>query len=256
MKKYPYLILTLFIILPLVTSAATFSFSPNTGSFETGEIFDVVISVNPAFGEEITVAKLSATFSVDQLEIVSFTPISGWMFIPTPDSDLIDNSAGKLIKMGGFPARVTASTEFGVLTLKAKSVGSAVLNIESDSLMLDITNTDKFTSSVNGLFTITTPAVGGSEEEAVIPIPEAIVVSSSDETSGTDVLPTSEEGEDTESATTTTLETSTASESESQTAAAAESGANNLWYYLGALVLLIGVFSWYKLGNLKNYSPK
>jgi len=243
MKKILYSIFALAVMLPVVTSAATFSFSPSTGSFAPGETFSVAVYANPSAGEEITTAKLSAAFSVSGLEVVSFSQADGWIPLAAPGSDLIDNTSGKLIKTGGFPARVTASKQFGVIILKAKSAGTATISIEGDSMMLDTANADKFTASTGASFTIVAP---------VVTPPAATQPDDDSEISGTvaPTTPTADEPDVDDATSTDEVATST---QQSQTAAAAATGTgvDTIWYYiLAALALLAGgVFSWRRWGK-------
>ena len=232
MKKILYLFLLAFIALPMVANAATFNFSPSTGSFAPGEIFEVVVFVNPSAGEEITTAKLSAVFSASVLEIVSFSQASGWIPLTQPGYDLIDNSAGKLEKTAGFPLRVTESKIFGTLTLKAKSAGSATLSVAGDSLMLDVTNANKYVASTGASFTIVAPT---TTPPATPTTPTGV--------SGTVVSPTPTADSSAAGEATTTDEVVATSTTQSQTAAVAaaegSSGTKNLMYYIFVALLLL-----------------
>jgi len=171
MKKNLYLLFVLAFVLPSAVNAATFSFSPNSGSFAPERTFSVVVYVNPNAGEEITTAKLSALFSVSGLEVVSFAQADGWIPLVAPGSDLIDNVKGKLIKTGGFPARVKESKQFGTITLKAKSVGTATLNTAEDSMLLDSANANKYTSSAGANFAIVAPVPAPTVTGQIAPTP-------------------------------------------------------------------------------------
>jgi len=246
MKKILYSIFALSLVLPIMVSAATFSFSPSTGSFAPEETFSVAVYVNPSVGEEITVAKISSAFSASDLEVVSFSQSTGWIPLATPGSDLIDNTTGKLIKTGGFPARITASKLFGTITLKAKSVGTATINVEGDSMMLDTANVDKFASAAGASFTIAAPTV----------TPPAATQSDDDsEISGT-VAPTTSTTDDPAIDNATITDEVATSTSQSQTAAVAAAGDNagikNLWYYLIAVLVIVvagGLYWRKKEGN-------
>ena len=234
-----------------MASAATFSFSPNTGSFSPVETFIVVVYVNPSAGEEITVAKLSAVLSPSMLGVVSFTQADGWMSPTSGQFDSLDNTAGTFEKMAGFPARVTIQKQFGTVTLKAKTNGDPILNAGGDSMILDIANADKYVASTGAGFTIATPTPTPTTP------PPATPADTSGGVSGTVVPSTSDTDElDTDEATTTD-EVATTTTSQDQTAAvvaavAAEDGTNpkNLWYYIiAALVILAGVFAGRKWGS-------
>ena len=158
MKKIFYTLIALGLFLPTAAFAATLSLSPDEVTLKPGEVVNVTVYVNPSAGESITVAKLSAEFSADTLEVLSFIPESGWIMMPTADSDLIDNTAGKIVKTGGYPARVTSPMKFGILTIKAKADGSGILMIKKDdSMLLDSTNANKLSAADSAQFTIKTP---------------------------------------------------------------------------------------------------
>lgn len=157
MKKILYSIFAIALALPAMTSAATFTLSPSNGTFKPGDVFSVAIYVTPNTGEEITVAKLSSAFSADTLEVISFTQADGWMSPTSGQFDSLDNTNGTFEKMAGFPDRVTTQKQFGTVTLKAKKDGDASLSVTDDSMILDTSNTDRYTKSSGAGFTITTP---------------------------------------------------------------------------------------------------
>lgn len=247
---YSFIALAIF-ALPVTADAASFSVTPTTGSYAPGDVFNVAVFVTPSAGEEITTAKFAGTYPADLLEVVSFTQTTGWMTLAQPGYDLIDNTAGSIIKTGGFPAKVTATKQFGIFTFKAKSTGTAVLSVASDSLLLDATNVDKQQGSTGGSFTVTAPVP--TVAPTTTPEPEATTVQAPTTTSAPVDTPVtigdSEEGD----ASDEELEkNATSTEDLDQLAAAAGSGSasgdKTLWYYyvLAVLVLLAGVFTWNK----------
>ena len=170
MKNKLYLILAFafLMIMPISASAAVFSFSPNSGAFTSGETFSVDIYVDPANSEEITVAKLVSEFSESGLEVVSFKQADGWIALPVADSDVVDNANGFLIKVAGFPSKVTEKKLFGTVVFKAKSASTATFNAVDGSMMLDTSNTDRYVASSGAAFVIsepsTTPKVNQSNQ--------------------------------------------------------------------------------------------
>jgi len=253
MKKILYSIFALSLVLPVMASAATFSFAPSAGTFAPGETFSVAVFVNPSAGEEITTAKLSAIFSASGLEIISFTQADNWIPLAVPGSDLIDNVTGKLIKTGGFPARVSTSKQFGTITFKAKNEGVATLIVEGDSIMLDIANTDKYVASAGASFTIVAPTPISTPTPIATPTTDISTDLSGTVISPADTAPQESE-EDTiaeEEAGTTTIEQQTQTAAVASAASADEDGAssNFLYYLVVALAVLTGVFAWRKWGS-------
>ena len=250
MKKILYssiaLTLTLAVALPMAESAATFSFSPSAGAFEPGETFSVVVYVNPSAGEEITTAQLSATFPASVLEVVSFTQADGWMPLVAPGSDLINNTAGKLIKTAGFPERVTASKQFGTIKLRAKNAGTATINTEGDSMLLDITNTDRYVASAGASFIVAiptlppiptpTPETTNQAPAPAVPTEEGLVEEPEEPVVTTPVVTTQEETEDPQKGQVAAI-------------AAVIGEAGIVYYALAILALLMGMFAWRKWGK-------
>jgi len=243
MKKILYTFLALTLVLPAMASAATFSFSPSTGTFTEGEAFNVDVYVNPSSGESITTAKLSTLFSSSNLEVVSFVIESGWIQLQQPGYDSLDNASGVLIKTGGFPSKVQSQKKFGALTLKAKSAGTATINLQSNSLLLDTTNVNKYISSTGATFVVvaptSVPVVEVEDESPVAPKVNNVVNTEIEDTEVEDI--------------TTTID-DTASTTEDQLAAAGEADADSndyIYYVIGILVILAGGLVWYLKDNFK-----
>jgi len=246
MKKILYTFLAFSLVLPMMASAATFSFSPSTGSYAPGDTFDVSVYVNPNSGESITTAKLSALFPNDKLEVISFAIESGWIPLTQSGYDLIDNTNGKVIKTGGYTAKIQSQTKFGVLTLKTKASGSASLNTTTDSMLLDITNINKYISSNGAVFTIT------------VPTSKPKVISKTPKVTGTVTTPTNVQTQ-----VNTKVENNKADDSlvvsdkglvpQTAAAAAAEGseGLGSVWIWILGIIVLIGVITYFKF-----YLPK
>jgi len=240
MKKILYTFLALIFVIPTIVGAATFSFVPSTSTLSVGETFNISVYVNPSSGESITTAKLFAIFEAETLEVVSFSIESGWIPLTQPGYDLTDNTSGKLIRTGGYPAKVQSQKKFGVLTLKAKSAGTATINIDSNSLLLDTTNTNKYVSSAGATFTIMaptpTPEVVEPTPTPGVPVAPKTTVTTAptvvDDTSSDEDTVVEEEGN--------TEDTS----ADDQTAAAGSSRTSTrtyVYYGLGALVIALAV---------------
>lgn len=250
MKKILFSIFAIALALPVAASAATFSFSPSAGSFAPGDTFSVGIYINPATGEKITTAKLSASFPANLVEVVSFSQAAGWMPLVAPGFDLIDNTNGKLVKTGGFPARVTALKLFGTIVFKAKKAGTAVIGIEGDSMALDTANANKYTTSTGAAYTIKAAALKVKHTPTVKH--KTTSTSGAVKTQKSNEHSSSLEKSSTEEATTTATTTDSAATStaQGQTAAAGGTNANNIWYYiLAAVAILAGAFAWRKWGK-------
>lgn len=244
MKKILYSLFAFTLAFPIMANAATFSFSPSSGSFAPGETFNIAVYANPGAGEEITVAKFSATFSPSILEVVSFSQAVDWMPLVAPGSDLIDNEAGKLLKTGGYPLRLTEPKQFGTIILKAKSVGTATLSIEGDSMFLDIANTNKYASSLGANFTIETRVPVSTPPPSITPTPSSITPTPTSAIS----TPAVEEVVESTPPTTTPEEVVPETQ-EQQLSQVVATSAKTFWYYVsGAIIILflIGLLVWKK----------
>lgn len=239
MKKILITLCAVMLALPSIGSAATFSFTPSTGTFAPGQTFTVSVYVNPVSGEEITTAKLAASFNPATVEVVSFAQSAGWLSLQQPlvgpADDLIDNTSGQLVKTGGYPAKVKAPTLFGTLTLKALADGVATLNVGSEALLLDSTNTNRFTSATQTTYTVATPVI--------VPVVVNEPARTTETSSGAlpaiavPVNTTTEVVSEENTNEAVAIEENT----EEQTAAAAAADSSGaLWYYILALLALLG----------------
>lgn len=249
MKKIITVIPTLLLAVPMFVQAASFQLTPSTGSYVPGVTFNVAVSVQPVAGEEITTAKLAVSFPPNVVEVVSFTPAAGWLPLTQPGYDAIDNTAGKLIKTGGFPAKVTSPKPFGTITLRAKQAGLAIVSEANGMLLLNPKNTNLYTGMAAATYTIATPEV----VPAVVPTPKAPVVvtlppsvpaKSVEEPKEEIISPIVE-------ATTTATSSVEAAGSSSKTQVAAASDATDgqsnsvPWRYAIGGILLLVMFSWF-----------
>ncbi len=247
MKKIPYSLFGLFVLLPVMANAATFSFSPSTGSFAPGETISVTVYANPGVGEEVTVAKFSAEFSANTLEVLSFTQASDWMPLVVPGSDLIDNTAGKLVKTAGFPARLKETKQFGTIIFKAKAEGAAIISIADDSMFLDITNTNKYVTSEGADFTVKVSAPTQAQIQSQTQTISTKPVPEDKQKEFVPVIDTEEKIEEYTATTTEDEVVNTTENSQLAAIATAETGQTSTkipWYYIliGFSLLIAGIF--------------
>lgn len=246
MKKIAYIFSAFVLAVPITVSAATFSFAPSAGSFDEGETFNVAVYVNPGAREQISTAKLVSAFPAGIVSVESFTQTAGWMPLVQDGYDLIDNTNGKIIKTGGFPSGLSVSKQFGTLTFRAKTAGTATVSVSGDSLMLNATNENKHSGSAGASFTIKEPYIAPVVAQAPTATEEVVEEEL--------VAVTTEE--DIEEATTTDKlvaaeEIDTFDMNQLAAAATAETGGSNnkaMWLWiLGAITLLLGGALVYKL---------
>lgn len=120
-------------------AATTISFSPTNINVNSGEDFNLVISLDPQGIKNYTV-KAEVDYPSDLLEVKSFNFSQDWMAITQSGYDLIDNTNGRLIKTAGYPGGISAAATFGTITFSAKKAGQGTINLGSDSIALDSGN--------------------------------------------------------------------------------------------------------------------
>jgi len=123
-----------------VHALTTVSLNPVMVSVQQGQQFTLLVTVDPAGTPNYT-AKVELDYPANLLEVTSFIFTPGWLPLPQPGYDLIDNTEGTLIKTAGYPGGVSSSVTFGTVVLRAKSTGTAVITVVgSSSLVLDAQN--------------------------------------------------------------------------------------------------------------------
>ncbi|MBL4644667.1 MAG: hypothetical protein JKX80_02255 [Candidatus Pacebacteria bacterium] len=254
MKKTQYILLSLIIVFPFTVSAATFTLSPNSGNFQEGNTFTSIVSVNPAAGETITAAQLSIDFPVSNLELVSFTPVTGLL---APVAPAIDNVAGTLSYTAAFLPGITTATTFGTITFRAKTDGQAQVSFGSDTKLLDPTNADKQVASTGANYTVLVQAPAPTPSVTPPPAPSTTTITPTPTASVIETaVPTGNEPEEDGVATTTDEENSTTTVTNAQLAAAAagvDTGSQNSkpWYYILAVIVLLLILAaaWRRWGH-------
>ncbi len=165
MKKIQYILFALIFTLPLGVNAANFTFSPAIGSYSAGQTFTTTVNVNPGAGESISATKVSLTFPVDKLELISYTPINGTPILAHVGT-VTDGVNGTIVDNVAFNPAISSTTAVATIVFKAKTDGLASVAVASDSKLLDNSNTDKTTTSISAVYTVTAPAPVVTQETA------------------------------------------------------------------------------------------
>lgn len=163
MKKENKFCLKLFLLLLLVfclggagealALGASVSFEPDNLTTKAGQVFELAIVLTPSAGSVYT-GKIQLRFPADALEVKSFKMSDGFMPMQQPGYDLADNSAGLLIKTGGYPGGFSKPTAFGRVSFLVKKTGQATIAVDTpNSLMLDALG--KNTLLLSGAFVAT-----------------------------------------------------------------------------------------------------
>lgn len=156
---------TLFVVLfASSASAATFVLSPASVSVSNGQEFSMSVSVDPQGTKDYT-AKIELTYPASSLEVKAFSFNNSWMALPQAGYDLIDNTAGKLIKTAGYPKGFSNTAIFGTVTFKAKKVGTAYVKASGNSVIYDSSNKNVF----SGLPTVVVGISSAQTTEPILP---------------------------------------------------------------------------------------
>lgn len=153
MKKLSTFIIGLSLALPAFASAASFVVTPSSGSYAAGDTVTLSIAVDPAATSTYT-AMLDARFSSDIFEVTSFSMNSQMILLEQPGYDAIDNTKGVLIKTGGYPGGINATTTFGTLVMRVKKDGTGTFTVNDSSKLLDSNNADQQSGNQSVSFTV------------------------------------------------------------------------------------------------------
>ena len=253
--------LFMLIFLPLSLNAASFSFSPEIGSYSPGDNIVTYLYLVPAPGETITAAQVSLKFPTDKLDVVSYNPATGGnIFIHMGTKT--DNTAGTIVDNVSFRPGITSSTKIATITFKAKTEGDALLLSDNNAKILDSNNNNKISASRSAKYTVKatapepepepeTQVSSNDQTESRAPVvqPRPKTYSKPQLTKETKSEEVSEEKQDKENASTTDLtEKEPAGEEldnqKGQIAAAAGADKNYKWLWWLLLLILIALASY------------
>ncbi|OGZ83761.1 MAG: hypothetical protein A2599_01550 [Candidatus Staskawiczbacteria bacterium RIFOXYD1_FULL_39_28] len=157
-------------LLSLASGTASLTLVPQTGSYKSGQTFNVTIYADPAGGSMDTV-RVKLSFSPDSLEIENFSmnPIFSYQ----AGANGFDNAKGTFSWGAGIPGGTKIANNFGTIAFKAKKQGSAQISINQDSLVLSAGqnqfNGQESSATYNLLATVNAPASTGAEKIAKQP---------------------------------------------------------------------------------------
>jgi hypothetical protein len=125
---------------------------------KAGETFTVNVSVSPATAENVYTAKIALSYPANIVSATGFTLAPTWLALSQPGYDLIDNTAGSLIKTAGYPSGLSSQTLFGTVTFTALKNGTATITLTNDTQIYNSTNANIFSSTANTVqVTVATP---------------------------------------------------------------------------------------------------
>src|SRR6185437_4292187 len=147
-----------FFVVPQVVAAATLTFTPPSGNFNTGDTISVTVSVDPG-GASVNAADGTISFDSKLLSVSGVSKSTGfslWTSDPT-----FDNSAGTVSFSGGTPTPFSSAKPILTITFTANAPGTAAVSVSKGSILAaDGKGTDVFKAGTDASFTI---AAGSSD---------------------------------------------------------------------------------------------
>lgn len=163
LKQKHFLLLFVFVVfsLPNISFAATYTLSPESGSFEKGKNFTVRVMVN-AGSDAVNTGEATITFDTNTLTAVSVSkegsPFNLWVVEPKI-------SGGTITFSGGGTTPISGSKAVATITFKGKAEGSAKVDFSKATLLAGA-GQNALSGSTGGTFTI----VPASAAPAVDPV--------------------------------------------------------------------------------------
>jgi hypothetical protein len=167
------------------TEAATnFSFSPLKIEVKEGQTFNLNISANPQGVKNYTV-KASIKFPADLVALKTWTYTDSWMPLKNSGYDYFNNESGSLIRTAGYPGGFDKTSIFGSMVFVAKKSGIGIIEIGTDSFVLDGASQNVFGNAaarssiiITALLPPAEQPIPPAEEAPVIPAEEVVPSSS------------------------------------------------------------------------------
>lgn len=176
-----------FYLFPSTVLAASYSFSPASGSYEVGKNFTVRVMIDGA-GDAVNTGDGTVTYDTAKLTAVSVSkegsPFNLWVTEPT-----IAAGAGTITFAGGGTTAVSGSKAAFTITFKSKAEGAASVMMSKGTLLKGAGQNALTGALPTASYTVTKASAAPSPEEAPepvkqtrtvnIPVPDAPVIKSS-----------------------------------------------------------------------------
>jgi hypothetical protein len=149
------------IALPAQASAASFSFTPSSGSESVGSEFTVKAVVNPGV-DKVNAGDGTIQYDPTMLSLQSFSK-DGSVFTLWTSEPVISKAAGTIKFSGGTPSAFSTPGTFLILKFKGLKVGTAKLSYTDGSILAaDGKGTDVYSSGSDASFDISDAANAGA----------------------------------------------------------------------------------------------
>jgi hypothetical protein len=146
-------------------AATSISLSPEAINVQEGQSFDVMVAVSSQESAGDYTVKVELDYPADKLEVTSFNFVNNWTPLTQSGYDLIDNTNGVLIKTAKYPAGVSSTAVFGIVSFSAKKAGSGTIKTGNGSLVLDGNDQNVLSGAPAITFTI---SAAPAEEETTL----------------------------------------------------------------------------------------
>jgi hypothetical protein len=130
--------------------------APRALSVEAGQEFTLTIEAQ-ASSSPIGTVEARLAFDPALIEAERFTFAPGWVPLPEPAYERIDNGRGLLIETAGYPRGFSGTTTLGAATFRARRAGAAALVVAGESLMLGAAGEDEFGAGGESRIAIAAP---------------------------------------------------------------------------------------------------
>lgn len=150
--------------------SGTLTLTPATRSVAVGQSFTVAVTAAPSAGSVYTI-KSQINFPATLLEVTGFSFAPTWLSLTQSGYDSTDNGAGVLVKSAGYPGGVATATTLGTITFRAKAAGSGAVTVGNQTLMLDASNNNVYTTATTQTAVTVTGAVSPAPTVSRAPTP-------------------------------------------------------------------------------------
>ena len=135
-RIFSVVVVALAFLFPASSFAATVNLAPTTLSVTPGKVFTVTLTAEPE-GTKLYTVRSNVSFDPALVTVTNFAFAPKWLALSTTGYDSIDNASGLLVKTAGYPGGITAPTVFGTITFRAKTAGTAHIDVTGQSMLLD-----------------------------------------------------------------------------------------------------------------------
>jgi len=156
MKKYTISIFTALLGIFIAGNAiasTNITLVPSTVNVVAGQKVDLVVYAN-SNGTKNGTVKIVVNYPTNLLSVSSFVQSPVWMVNTETGYDLIDNTNGVLVKTAGYPRGFTSVVPFGTITFTAKEAGVATVGIIDGSFALDASGKNAFSGNSQTIINI------------------------------------------------------------------------------------------------------